>query len=133
MDIKVLNRQKIKAYHCDMPHIVISITENKDFVELPTNVMRKGLLQLSFGDIDVPSQGITLFNQEIAKKIIKFVEDNIDFIDVIFCQCEAGISRSAAVGAALSKYINGNDDYFFKYHMPNRHVYNLLLNELMCK
>ena len=121
----------MKTYTCEKPHIVISITGGNNFVELPENKNRKGLLRLSFGDIDFAEAGQNRFGNIQAQQIIDFVKEYYNSIDVIICHCEAGISRSAAVAGALAKRINGDDDYYFKFHNPNMHVYSILLKKLI--
>jgi len=64
---------------------------------------------------------------EQAKQIIDFVEAHRKEIEVIVVHCEAGISRSAGVAAALSKIIEGKDDFFFKKYIPNTLVYSKIL------
>ena len=48
-------------------------------------------------------------------------------VDLIVINCEAGMSRSAGVGAALSKILNGNDTDFFRYFHPNMYIYSKLI------
>ena len=43
--------------------------------------------------------------------------------------CEAGISRSAGIAAALSKIIDKVDTIFFKNFIPNRHIYRTIMEE----
>jgi predicted protein tyrosine phosphatase len=43
-----------------------------------------------------------------------FINKYLDKVELIVCQCDAGISRSSAMAAALSKYITNDDKYFFK-------------------
>ena len=52
-------------------------------------------------------------------------------VDVIICQCSAGISRSAGVAAALGVILNGSDKEIFNdpKYCPNRFVYRTILNE----
>jgi hypothetical protein len=49
--------------------------------------------------------------------------------DEIVINCEAGISRSAAIAAALSKILTGDDKVFFDQFIPNRHIYRTILTE----
>lgn len=41
--------------------------------------------------------------------------------------CDAGMSRSPGVAAALSKVLVGDDSQFFKRYRPNMRVYRTLL------
>ena len=46
--------------------------------------------------------------------------------------CEGGISRSAGIAAAISKYFNGNDHHYFhkSRFVPNMRCYRLVLDAL---
>jgi protein-tyrosine phosphatase len=46
----------------------------------------------------------------------------------IVLHCNAGLSRSPGVAAALSNVLCGNDQSFFERYRPNRRVYTLLLD-----
>ena len=65
----------------------------------------------------------------MAKKIVKFVKKYLNDVELIVCQCEAGISRSAGIAAGLAKCIDGDDDYFFKRYLPNSLVYSMIRKE----
>jgi hypothetical protein len=91
-------------------------------------------LRLQFHDLEKDYPGhapaIVLFTKEMARRIKGFI-DNFCLINVVV-NCEAGISRSAAVAAALSMHFNKNCDSFFNNgkYIPNRLVYKTLLDEL---
>jgi hypothetical protein len=66
------------------------------------------------------------------RQILDFVaEGQRQHIDLCVCQCDAGISRSAGVAAALSYILNQDDTWVFKdpWYMPNRLVYCTILND----
>jgi len=78
--------------------------------------------------------GINLlpFCNEHAKIILDFVETYKNKVDLIAVNCEAGISRSAGISAALSWILNDeNDDYYFKNYLPNRLVYRKIINSFV--
>ena len=140
--IDVLNRDAISNYHTYKSHIAISICDPyDDFPKIPNVISRVGLLQLQFHDWngeqmvkimnDYPNseqaKKMVFFSKEHAEKIVEFVKFNLKDISVIICQCDAGISRSAGVAAALSKCINGDDMFFFKRYLPNSLVYKTIL------
>ena len=133
MNIQVSSRHKVEKTMYDMPHVIISVTERNTFADLPKNKQRLGVLQLKFYDIDHKISNYNMFDHYQAREIIEFVEKYKDKVDIIVCQCEAGISRSAGIAAALSKYYNATDDFFFKNYCPNKLVYRILLQELMLK
>ena len=145
MEFSVLNRYKIGCFKTDKKHIVISITCPEDtHPDISKQDSCLGILKLKFHDwgeaekerirkLMVASPKATkqvFFTKEEAKKIVDFLYKHYGTIELIVCQCDAGISRSSAVAAAISKYITGSDEYFFKHYLPNSLVYKLLLEEL---
>ncbi len=73
-----------------------------------------------------------LFNDQMAKKIAKFVIEIEPHISTLICQCEFGQSRSAACAAAILDFYNetGNQIFEDTRYMPNRLVYTKLLHAL---
>lgn len=144
MEIKVLSRDLIKNYTTDKKHILIQIYCHGDYPEPTIKVWsRLDVLQLEFDDWDIRAKRLIteefkdsaaakkqiFFSEEQAQKIIEFVKKYIDKVELIICQCDAGISRSAGVAAALSKCINGNDIFFFENYLPNSLVYSTIVKE----
>ena len=130
----VLDEHKIKTYSLTEKHIVISITSpNYKHPILPESKSRVGLLQLKFHDMDRPfemkGKKYPVFSQEQAQAILNFFRYYKDKINSVICQCEVGISRSAAVAAGLAKSIGQDDSKFFRFYVPNRLVYRLILEE----
>jgi len=74
---------------------------------------------------------IQTFSRDDASKILAFVAKYVrQDIHTFYIHCEAGISRSAGVAAALGMIIEKNgDEYFFKNYLPNRLVYRTILKE----
>ena len=131
MQFLVLSRREIENYKCDKAHIVISIKDPEtEIVGLPYNDTRLSTLYLAFHDFDDLSKDypgkIRLFNKEDAKKIVEFVNHYKNKIEIIVCNCEAGISRSAGVAGALSKIFNKDDTEIFKNYLPNMLVYRTI-------
>ena len=89
----------------------------------------KGILYLKFHDVDVAkSSNYTLFNESQAQQILEFAARMKDAkVDIMLIHCHAGICRSSAVAAALTKVYGQNDDHFFANYIPNRRVYRVLL------
>jgi predicted protein tyrosine phosphatase len=128
MKIIVLSEREIQDFKTDLTHVVISIRSNgAKQVELPYVESRIGTLFFEFHDLDEPIGDLELFSKEQAETILLFVEGLKDIVDLVVCQCEAGISRSAGVASALSFIYNGDDSYFFRNYLPNRRVYRLIL------
>ena len=136
----ITNRERITSLDgsLQLKHVVISICcPHNDFPKLPENDKRLGLLQLKFVDLDKADdakqigQEHLLMTEEQAKVILAFVDKYYNLIEAIICQCDAGVSRSAGVAAALSKILNGDDSWVFnsKEYIPNMYVYRMIINK----
>jgi predicted protein tyrosine phosphatase len=120
------------------PHILISITDphfgepRVDCGEaiLSTSEQRKDVLRLSFFDISETIGNTTPISTSQAEEIFQFVSKWKDEVGLIVVHCEAGISRSAGVAAALSKWLNGDDMFFFETYCPNNLVYTRVLHAI---
>ena len=144
ISIGVLSRFDASQY-CKDPHktdsVIISIsTPNVDYHGLeikPTDENRVvAILRLEFMDADRPGDNDVygnpttisdLMSDEDAKTVVDFVEQYKD--KRILVHCDAGISRSSAVVAAILKHYTGNDDMIFdsRWYNPNRWVYRKVL------
>jgi predicted protein tyrosine phosphatase len=115
----------------DVPHVIVSVTSSEgDEANLPSSPHCRGVLRLVFPDLDVPLAGgpSGLFDIEHARAIWAFVELHRDDIERIVVHCDAGLSRSPAVAAAISKCLTGDDAEFFRRYHPNMRVYRILLD-----
>ena len=149
MEFFVYSRAMIEAItpH-EVGHLIISIRTPGDpkEVRLPTNALTRGVLHLQFHDIDSypadveeilfaeePHLKKAVFTDEMADQVLDFIDKHFTFaaypVERIIVHCDAGISRSAAVAAALCKSVFADDDdpFFRRYH-PNRRVYRAILN-----
>lgn len=86
---------------------IISIFSSGDVSPLPD---RYNILKLEFDDITElhpgdAKAGLILFNEEHAKQIHAFV-DSISREKPFYVHCDAGVSRSGAVGYLLNEYFN---------------------------
>jgi predicted protein tyrosine phosphatase len=138
MQIEVLSRQEVEKFKTDLPHIVISVkdpgTEQANLLDNP-NCM--AVLYLEFSDIEVQRESLEvlkLFSQDDAKAILSLIKLMEPYINLIVVNCEAGISRSAAIGAALSILLKlpDKDSRFFTSKgrfYPNRFIYRTILNQ----
>lgn len=73
---------------------------------------------------------LRLFGKKDAVEILNFVGYYKDKVDLIAVNCEAGISRSAGISAALCVILNGplSDMYYFANYCPNMLVYRKILD-----
>ena len=130
------------------PHIIISIRNPGSKVpDLATNENTKGTLFFEFDDLDrMPKEGSAtyealgkpiLFQPEMAQKVIKKLKDTE--VQAVIVHCEAGVSRSAGLAAALSNHFNEDDTEYFSgaatmyapnVYCPNYHVYRVMLEAL---
>ena len=133
MDFFVYSRSALDAMapH-DLPHVIVSITSSPDDVaSLRKNPTCRGVLRLSFPDAETGSDRYTegqLFSRAQADALWAFVLEHRREIERIIVHCDAGVSRSSAVAAALSRVLNGDDAEFFAgRYRPNMRVYRTVL------
>lgn len=133
MDFFVYSRGAIEALapH-DVAHVIISITTTADDqAKLRLGTACRGVLRLSFIDADEQrdDQPHVLFGREQARAILDFVTEHRDAIERVVVHCDAGLSRSPAVAAALAVCLGQSDQEFFQRYRPNMRVYRTLLDE----
>ena len=117
-NFQVLGRASAMTTLPEEKYIHISITDlDAPEVSLPENPNRLAVLRLSFHDTETTSIGIT---EAQAEEIVAFVNAYHQEVIRIVCNCEAGLSRSAGVAAALAKWLTGDDTPFFTHFIPNR-------------
>jgi predicted protein tyrosine phosphatase len=132
----------IAGYQEVRPHIIISIGDpNDELAPICEQPACKGILRLQFHDWDdknkiifdrlntPESRKYIFYSESQAKQVFDFVQTHIKEVECILCQCDAGISRSAGMAAALSRILNGTDEYFFKRYIPNSRVYRITFNQ----
>ncbi len=135
LNIAITSRHIAERYTCEVPHAVLSITDpGMGEARLAENPNRIGLLRLMFDDVD-PRLGyrgtsIRLFDERHARAAAEFVTAHVRDSELLLIHCEFGRSRSAGLGAAVSRWQHGEDAEFFVRFAPNRHVYELMLAEL---
>lgn len=110
--------------------VIISINDSGCRTEFKDNERVIDILPLTFDDLTIEIEGFSLFNKSISNEITAFVDTYKATINHFIVHCTAGISRSAAVGFVLTKYLNGDDSHLFKEgrHVPNKMVYEILSN-----
>ena len=114
----------------DSPWACISVSSPKLSHPIISKSNLLALLQLEFydADLDRPEyEAEHLFNRYHAEQILDFVEELQGKIDLLMVHCEAGMSRSPAVGAAIAKLGWDDDRVFFKQYTPNMKVYRTLM------
>ena len=95
----------------------------------------KDIIFLNFNDTDCKDLVSGCIKDEDALNIKEFIQryEEDESIDLIIVHCEAGVSRSAGVAAAIMKYLWNDDSAIFdnkRYH-PNMLCYRTVLNKLM--
>ena len=145
MKIRVLSRNQITRQYDKNPIFIektwiISIFNKGSFSPLPD---RYNILKLEFDDVTErdTEEGLLHFNPGLAKEILEFIRKiKTDSKKLFIVHCDAGISRSGAVGYMLNewfnKYLTSNreDDKYFKDNnvqiMPNPEVVRILKQEM---
>lgn len=117
------------------PHLVISMTEHSNYhPNYPDNHNRLCLLRLSFDDIigaDMKGYEDRIISSIQAEQIAKVVRDAYGMgVKLFVCQCEAGISRSAAVAQAIYEHFNEHSSWFEDQFAPNKYVLEMVRTAL---
>jgi len=138
---RILNIELAEKYEEDRAHVVISILSPGSNIKLPDNLKRRALLSLQFHDFNDPKldgrevrneegkliDTLHCFTAKEAQEVVDCIQEWRDKVSVFIIHCEAGISRSAGIGAAIAKILGGDDTPFFKQYVPNSLVYNSIL------
>ena len=133
MDLLVYSRGAIERLppH-EVSHVIISITTTSDDVaRVPIGERCREVLRLSFLDADVlpPDGSGRLFGVDDAQAILSLLDRQREHVERIVLHCDAGLSRSPAVAAALAVCLGQSDQPFFRRYRPNMRVYRTLLDE----
>lgn len=126
--IVVLDRFRAETFECELPWACISIADREgEWPEIPDE-NRVGLLQVAFADITRPLPGFVRFGSEEAHDILDFVGQTWPRIRVLLIHCNAGISRSSAVAAAVCRIRRQPAGRFLREpYVPNGWVYSTLM------
>lgn len=137
MEFYVYSRQKAKSesYRLKVPTLIISITD--PLSTLNTFAQNRNIVSIcrvQFDDVTRENAGPDdiLMRVQDAQKIRDYVRAYADKVECIIVHCEAGISRSAGVMAAIQKYLLGDDSEIFNsnLYLPNEHCYRLMTSAL---
>lgn len=96
-------------------------------LEFKENEFCKGVLTLYFDDIDKKVKDAVLFDDDMALKIIEFVDKYDGEVDTIVVHCYAGQSRSRAVGGFVNYMVGFDNTELIKYGHPNMFIYKTLM------
>lgn len=113
--------------HIEEPLVIISITDiGSAPVLFAENKQIKAVLRVSFDDVD--KGGFGAMNIDDADLVVDFCLRWLPQTNLLV-HCEAGISRSAGVCAAVLKWYEGCDMQIFgdAYYRPNMHCYREVL------
>ena len=132
MNISVMSRNEAKKASYkgfDKKTIIISITD----VGSKLNTFKKqnlllDVLHIQFDDVEAGEKNC--ISSSDAENIIGFVNKYLNDAEECIVHCEAGISRSAGIAAALLYILNGTDNQIFgnSKYCPNRTCYRAILN-----
>lgn len=133
MDFEIYSRPGIQALKSfPVYYVIISIsTTLSEPAKLPVgDVNCRGVLRMAFEDTDYELDGA--FQDYHAKAVVDFTEQFIrgqPDLEYVLLHCDAGISRSPAVAAAIAVMLGESDKRFFRHYKPNMRVYRKILNE----
>ena len=87
------------------------------------------ILPLQFDDVEKNGGGLYTITEKQGQQIWEEIERaEKKELEVLLIHCDAGISRSPGVAAAVSRIYFGDDREWFKApYIPNTKVYNTLL------
>lgn len=127
--IQVMSRNKAIRYsYSDHPKtLLISIRDKGRHI--PYFVKDNLIIHyFDFDDVEEGSPDGFPISDSQAKHIAEVVNNNKD-VEKIVVHCEAGVSRSAGVAAAIGMAINGDDSFIFNdgRYCPNSTCYRKVL------
>ena len=140
--IIALSRKEIESSQSLVSNIIISIRSPGSRRAIIGDNCPLDVLWLEFNDVDDQGRVWTLhgyevketklFSEKEAKEVFEFVNKYKNQVELIICQCEAGISRSSGMAAALCTILGDTeqDSEFWigqNRYKPNAHVYRTML------
>ena len=135
----ILSRSAVETFTAKTPYLVVSVTDpEQPDASISNSPFLRATLRMNFHDIAKPSRIAAQFATTLtdvyateadAERILSFVGEHLAEVKLIVCHCEQGISRSAAIAAALSRILQAEDEFFFQHYWVNRYLYDLLLSK----
>ena len=141
MNIQVMSRAKAQQFSYSAHHATIAIISisdcDKEFPNLRNNPGNGIVYQSKFHFDDVDDGDTHCITDTDAMGIATFVFSIKDKANLLIVHCEAGVSRSAGVAAAIMKFIDDDDTPIFDSYeyRPNMTCYKKVLRALfeLCK
>jgi predicted protein tyrosine phosphatase len=136
-----IGRSALVEFEPPEPCLIISIVDPRAGQAFIGNWENRRILGvhrvLPFHDIDVAHEGLdhVLFDYQRAADIATFIHSHAQYHEatLVVAQCEAGISRSAGVAAALQNFFRMDGRSAFDTGIPNRLVFRLTLEALQSR
>ena len=140
MKVFVASREKMKQlissvmYYGVLKSSTHIISYHSDFSRLDFSKVRSKVFEVQLDDIRVVSDKEKFYedHKDIFIKMAGFIKDAHENDSDIYCQCEAGVSRSAGTAMAIKDYYFGDGDEILKdwHYMPNYLVYYCVIRAL---
>ena len=129
MRFLIMNKHEAADFYAFSPYAVIGVVSHYD--THPT--LQEGFvdaLRLKFYDTDFEMGSYPAMTSTDAVEILEFVEKTKNKVDYFVIHCNAGISRSSGIAAALSLIYNKDDKWVFSNprYVPNMLVYRKILS-----
>lgn len=137
MEFSVMSRMRIEKYSRQAHRETSAVISIYSLDRYPAKIARipenriKDILYVAFDDVENGPGAIT---EEDAKKIIQFTDKVVNRrYERLIVQCDAGISRSSGICAAIEKYLGYDDGNIFNSpdYFPNRKCYRTVLEYAM--
>lgn len=109
---------------------IVSIT---DLVTLPNRFQKAGWIKnvmwLHFEDVEEEEDAVNCLSDEQALKIKNFITKVGASVERIIIHCDAGVSRSAGIAAAVLRYFGQDENLIWgdPQYNPNRTCYRKML------
>ena len=129
-EVVVLSRNKAKTYSALKNIPTTAIISIYTYGDAPNRFFKnpqiKAIGHWQFDDVEDDNGGIT---QEQANQIAEFVKRWENEVDTILVHCDAGISRSSGIGAAILFWKYGDDSQIFDdgTYCPNKRCYRCVM------